>query len=153
MVTANFQILVALHDLASGICEILRGVITPVPPHAFIAWRGATLPLPLCVSPETRHRTRNEQLYSNVQYLESLFFFFFFLLSNHLHLSVRYKPEPILDKSNNTITWINWLQYRKLQLIFNVSPASLQTFIDTKLTLSPSVMPNYNYVIMVNETV
>jgi hypothetical protein len=30
-------------------------------------------------------------------------------------------------------------------------PASLQTFIDTKLTLTPSVIPNSNYVIMVSD--
>jgi hypothetical protein len=33
--------------------------------------------------------------------------------------------------------------------MFKVSPASLQTFIDTRLTLTPSVIPNSNYVIMV----
>jgi hypothetical protein len=43
-----------------------------------------------------------------------------------------------------------WLQYRKLQAMFKVSPASLQTFIDTRLTLTPSVIPNSNYVIMVS---
>jgi hypothetical protein len=32
--------------------------------------------------------------------------------------------------------------------MFKVSPASPQTFIDT-LTLTSSVIPNYNYVIMV----
>jgi hypothetical protein len=37
-------------------------------------------------------------------------------------------------------TW--WLQYRKLQVMFKVSPTSLQTFIDTRLTLTPSVIPN-----------
>jgi hypothetical protein len=37
--------------------------------------------------------------------------------------------------------------------MFKVSPASLQTFIDTRLTLTPSVIPNSNYVIMVTETV
>jgi hypothetical protein len=31
------------------------------------------------------------------------------------------------------------------------APASLQTFIDTRLTLTPSVIPNSNYVIMVSE--
>jgi hypothetical protein len=43
-----------------------------------------------------------------------------------------------------------WLQYRKLQVMFKVSPASLQTFIDTRLTLTPSVTPNSNYVIIVS---
>jgi hypothetical protein len=32
--------------------------------------------------------------------------------------------------------------------MFKVSPASLQTFIDTRLTLTPFVFPNSNYVIM-----
>jgi hypothetical protein len=46
-------------------------------------------------------------------------------------------------------TWL--LQYRKLQLMFIVSLSSLQTFIDTRLTLAPSVIPNSNYVIMVSD--
>jgi hypothetical protein len=51
--------------------------------------------------------------------------------------------------------------------MFKVSPASLQTFIDTpncvledrqdqrdtRLTLTPSVIPNYNYVIMVSDCI
>jgi hypothetical protein len=40
---------------------------------------------------------------------------------------------------------------RKLQLIFKVTPASYQSFIDTILTLTPSVNHNSNYVIMVND--
>jgi hypothetical protein len=47
-------------------------------------------------------------------------------------------------------TW--WLKYRKLQVMFKVSPASLLTFIDmpncflkdTRLTLMPSVIHNCN---------
>jgi hypothetical protein len=35
--------------------------------------------------------------------------------------------------------------------MFKVSPASLQTFIDTRLTLTPSVIPNSNYVNMVSD--
>jgi hypothetical protein len=35
--------------------------------------------------------------------------------------------------------------------MFKVSPAGLQTFIDTRLTLTPSVIPNSNYVIMVSD--
>jgi hypothetical protein len=50
---------------------------------------------------------------------------------------------------NSLCTW--WLQYRNLQVMFKVSPASLQTFIDTRLTLTPSVIPNSNYVIMVSD--
>jgi hypothetical protein len=46
-------------------------------------------------------------------------------------------------------TW--WLQYRKLQVMFKVSPASLQIFIETRLTLTPSVIPNSNYVITVSD--
>jgi hypothetical protein len=51
-------------------------------------------------------------------------------------------------------TW--WLQCRKLQEMFKVCPVSLQTFIDmpnrlTRLTLTPSVIPNSNYVIMVSD--
>jgi hypothetical protein len=32
-----------------------------------------------------------------------------------------------------------------------VSPASLQTLIDTRLTLTPSAIPNSNYIIMVSD--
>jgi hypothetical protein len=46
-------------------------------------------------------------------------------------------------------TW--WLLYRKLQVMFKVSPASLQTFIDTRLTLTPSVDPNSKFVITVSD--
>jgi hypothetical protein len=35
--------------------------------------------------------------------------------------------------------------------MFKVSPANLQTFMDTKPTLTPSVIPNFNYVIMVSD--
>jgi hypothetical protein len=34
--------------------------------------------------------------------------------------------------------------------MFKVSPASLQTFIDTRLTLAPFVILNSNYVIVVS---
>jgi hypothetical protein len=44
-----------------------------------------------------------------------------------------------------------WLQYRKLQVIFKVSPNSLQTFIDTRRTLMPSVIPDYNHIIIVSD--
>jgi hypothetical protein len=44
-----------------------------------------------------------------------------------------------------------WFQYRQSQVMFKLSPASLQTFIDTRLTLTPSVIPNSNYVIMVSD--
>jgi hypothetical protein len=46
-------------------------------------------------------------------------------------------------------TWL--LQYRKLQVMFKMSPASLQTFIDTRPTLTPSDTPNSNYVITVRD--
>jgi hypothetical protein len=39
---------------------------------------------------------------------------------------------------------------QKVTVMFKVSPASLQTFIDARLTLTPSVIPNSNYVIMVS---
>jgi hypothetical protein len=78
-----------------------------------------------------------------------------------------YEKYRVIKKS--LCTW--WLEYRKLQVMFKVSPASLQTFIDTphylaqseclaadrqghgdtRLTLTPSVIPNYNYVIMVSD--
>jgi hypothetical protein len=45
-------------------------------------------------------------------------------------------------------TW--WLHYTKLQVMFKVSPTSHQTIIDTRLTLTPSVIPNSNYFIMIN---
>jgi hypothetical protein len=35
--------------------------------------------------------------------------------------------------------------------MFKAYSASLQTFIDTRLTLTPSVIPNSNYVIMVSD--
>jgi hypothetical protein len=35
--------------------------------------------------------------------------------------------------------------------MFKVSPVSLQTFIDTRLTLTPSVIHNSNYVITVSD--
>jgi hypothetical protein len=39
-----------------------------------------------------------------------------------------------------------------IQVMFKVSPASLQTFTDARrLTLTPSVIPNSNYVIMVSD--
>jgi hypothetical protein len=40
---------------------------------------------------------------------------------------------------------------QKVTIMFKVSPASLQTFIDTRDTLMPSVIPNSNYVIMVSD--
>jgi hypothetical protein len=40
---------------------------------------------------------------------------------------------------------------KKLQVMFKVSPAMLQTFIDTRLTLTPSIIHNSNYVIMVGD--
>jgi hypothetical protein len=73
----------------------------------------------------------------------------------------QYAKYRVIKKS--LCTWR--LQYRKLQAMFKVSPASLQTFIDktkcvpedrqgqgdTRLTLTPSVIPNSNYVIMVSD--
>jgi hypothetical protein len=36
-------------------------------------------------------------------------------------------------------------------IVQSVTPSSHQTFIDTRLTLTPPVIPNYNYVIMVSD--
>jgi hypothetical protein len=44
-------------------------------------------------------------------------------------------------------TW--WLQYRKLQVLFKLSPISLQTFINTRLTLS--IIPYSNYIIVASD--
>jgi hypothetical protein len=35
--------------------------------------------------------------------------------------------------------------------MFKVTPASLQKFVDTKLTLTPSVIPKFNYVMMTSD--
>jgi hypothetical protein len=47
--------------------------------------------------------------------------------------------------------WNWWIQYRKLQVMLKMSPVILQTFIDTRLTLTPSVIRNSNYVITVSD--
>jgi hypothetical protein len=44
-----------------------------------------------------------------------------------------------------------WLLYRKLQVVFKVSLAGLRAFIDSRLTLTPSIFPNSNYGIMVSD--
>jgi hypothetical protein len=46
-----------------------------------------------------------------------------------------------------------WLQYRKLQVMFKVSPADCWSHGVTRLALTASVIRNPNYVIMVTETV
>jgi hypothetical protein len=58
-----------------------------------------------------------------------------------------YQLYRVIKKSLCTLR----LLYRKLQVMFKVSPASYQTFIDTRLTLTPSVIPNSNYVTMVSD--
>jgi hypothetical protein len=70
-------------------------------------------------------------------------------LSCHTAWHFRSVPSNYRVIKKSLCTW--WLQYRKLQVIFKMSPASLQTFIDTRLTLTPSVIPNSNYVIMVSD--
>jgi hypothetical protein len=40
---------------------------------------------------------------------------------------------------------------QEVTVMFKVSPASLQTFIDTRLTLMPSLIHNSNYVIMLSD--
>jgi hypothetical protein len=67
-----------------------------------------------------------------------------------IHLCAFYGTTIIYRVIKKSLcTW--WLQYRKLQVMFRVSPASLQTFIGTRLTLTPSVIPNCNYVILVSD--
>jgi hypothetical protein len=61
-----------------------------------------------------------------------------------LKMSVKYR---VIKKS--LCTW--WLQYRKLRGMFRVSPTSLQTFIGTRFTLMPSVIPNSYYIIMISD--
>jgi hypothetical protein len=39
---------------------------------------------------------------------------------------------------------------QKVSMNVESAPASLQTLIDTRLTLTPSVIPNSNYVIMIS---
>jgi hypothetical protein len=46
----------------------------------------------------------------------------------------------------------SWLQYRKLQVMFKAPPTSLQIFIDTHLTLTPSVILNSNYGTMISNS-
>jgi hypothetical protein len=53
----------------------------------------------------------------------------------------------VINKS--LCTW--WLPYRNLKVMFKMSPASLQIFIGTRLTLTPSVILNSIYVIMVSD--
>jgi hypothetical protein len=60
------------------------------------------------------------------------------------------------DPKVSVCTWR--LQHRKLQVMFKVFPSRLQTFIDTPNCIlenrvqysTPSVIPNFNYVIMVS---
>jgi hypothetical protein len=71
---------------------------------------------------------------------------YFVLLFNEIKVKVLtslYMPLYRAIK-RSLCTW--WLHYRKLQVMFKMSLAILQTFIDTRLTLTPSVMPNSNYV-------
>jgi hypothetical protein len=71
------------------------------------------------------------------------------MTNNHSWRELNSKKYRVIEKC--LCTW--WLQYKKLQVMFKASPVSLQTFIDTRLTLTPPVIPNSNYVIMVIETV
>jgi hypothetical protein len=75
-------------------------------------------------------------------------------LRGHREWPVYYKYRVI---KNSLCTW--WLKYRKLQVMFNMFCASRQTVIDTpnyvledtRFTLTPSVIPNSNYVIMLSD--
>jgi hypothetical protein len=60
-----------------------------------------------------------------------------------------YKRVLYRVNKKSLCTW--WLQYRKLQVMFKVSPANLQDQEDTRLKLTPSVIPNSNYVVMVSD--
>jgi hypothetical protein len=60
-----------------------------------------------------------------------------------------YIPQHIQGDQKSLCTW--WLLYRKLQVMFKVSAASLKTFFDTRLALTPSVIHTSNYVIMISE--
>jgi hypothetical protein len=40
---------------------------------------------------------------------------------------------------------------QKVKVMFKVSAGSLQTFIDARLTLTPAVIPNSNYVIPISD--
>jgi hypothetical protein len=77
-----------------------------------------------------------------------------------LHLRKALTRLKVQGDQKSLCTWL--LQYRKLQVTFSVSPASLQTFIgmpsclaadrqgqgDTWLKLTPSVIRNSNYVMV-----
>jgi hypothetical protein len=70
----------------------------------------------------------------------------------HIYIHTHTHTHWVIKKS--LCTW--WLQYRKLQVIFKVFPAILQTADrqgqgDTRLTLTPPVIANSNYVIMVSD--
>jgi hypothetical protein len=65
---------------------------------------------------------------------------------------LRYKIVIVhIHKVIKKSLYTQWLLHRKLKVMFKVSPASLQTFIDTKFTLTPSVIPNSNYFINVSD--
>jgi hypothetical protein len=54
----------------------------------------------------------------------------------------------VQDDQNSLCTW--WLQYRKLQVMFKVSTTYRQGQVGTRITLTPSVIPISNYVIIVS---
>jgi hypothetical protein len=75
-----------------------------------------------------------------------------FILSIHIHLKGSNSLQVtslyrVIKKS--LCTW--WLQYRKLQVMFKVSPTGLQTFIDAPNCVLEYRVQHTNYVIMVSD--
>jgi hypothetical protein len=71
------------------------------------------------------------------------------LISKYSNLSLTYTVSFYRIIRKSPCTWRS--QHRQLPVMFKLSPASLQTFTDTRLTLTPSVISNSNYVIMVTD--
>jgi hypothetical protein len=103
-------------------------------------------------------------LYTTSRHRKGFYIPFLSLYRNIKTLKTNWKNKNIQNQSKKTnineemevqgdqnflCNW--WLQYRKLQVLLKVSPASLQTFIDTELILTPSIIPNSNYVIIVSD--
>jgi hypothetical protein len=64
----------------------------------------------------------------------------------HIHITIYYTVQGDQKVSVHLMITI-----QKVTRNFKVSPASLQTFIDTRLKLTPSIIPNSNSVIMVSD--
>jgi hypothetical protein len=59
--------------------------------------------------------------------------------------------QRVYLQGDQNVSVYQMITIQKLQVIFKVSPASLQTFIDIRLNLTPPVIPNSHYVIMVSD--